>query len=137
VEKGYVALVYGRLAEERGQWEAPIGSDPEATPRWGIRETGRPAATRFAVCERFPAHTLLDLEPVTGRTNQLRLHCAHFGHPIVGDELFGQGEEAELGRLFLHAASLRFRHPMDGELRRFEAPLPAVLRAFLDRCRSG
>jgi 23S rRNA pseudouridine1911/1915/1917 synthase len=132
VEKAYLALVHGRVTDDAGEWDAPIGSDPEATPRWGVRESGRPACTRFRVVERLGAHTLLELEPVTGRTNQLRLHCAHFGHPIVGDELFGRGPKPGLGRLFLHAFRLGFEHPETGERLRFEAQLPAELRACLE-----
>jgi len=131
VEKRYLALVHGRVQPETGDWEARIGSDPEAVPRWGIRETGRPAQTRYEVRERFADHTLLELEPVTGRTNQLRLHCAHFGHPIAGDDLFGRGAHDSLGRLFLHAHRLAFAHPLTGEPRGFMSDLPDELDAFL------
>ena len=131
VRKLYLALVHEPVEAESGEWEAPIGSDTEATPRWGIRESGRPARTRFRVRERLPRHTLLELEPVTGRTNQLRLHCAHFGHPIVGDELFGRGPEPDLGRLFLHAHRLEFAHPASGALCAFESPPPSPLWEYL------
>lgn len=136
VEKRYLALVHGPVAAESGDWEAPIGSDPEATPRWGIRETGRPAHTRYRVRARGPAFTLLELEPVTGRTNQLRLHCAHFGHPIAGDELFGRGPLPGLARLFLHAYRLGFRHPETREWTVFETGLPAELAEFLSQALS-
>lgn len=135
VRKEYLALVHGRLLEDAGDWAAPIGSDPEAWPRWGIRETGRPAHTRFRVRERLTAHTLLELEPVTGRTNQLRLHTAHFGHPIAGDDLFGRGMEPGLSRLFLHAAILEFTHPCRAERCRFESPISGELSAFLTSLR--
>ena len=130
VEKRYAALVHGSLAGS-GLWEAPIGADREALPRWGIRESGRPASTRFEVMEQLTAHTLLELEPVTGRTNQLRLHAAHFGHPIAGDELFGRGAEPDLERLFLHAERLAFTHPTTGERCEFRSGLPEVLEAYL------
>ena len=135
VEKRYLALVHGTVGPDQGEWEAPIGSDPEATPRWGIREGGRPAHTRYIVRERLPPHTLLELEPVTGRTNQLRLHCAYFGHPILGDELFGRGPESGPGRLFLDAFRLAFTHPATGERMRFERPLPVELERHLDALR--
>ncbi len=133
VEKRYLALVHDKIESEGGEWEAPIGSDPEAFPRWGIRAAGRPAHTRYHVRDSLREHTLLELEPVTGRTNQLRLHCAHFGHPIVGDDLFGRGPEPELGRLFLHAYRLGFRHPTTGEWITFEGALPEVLERYLAR----
>ena len=136
VRKRYLALVLRAVSEAEGEWHAPIGSDPEAMPRWGIRESGRPATTHFWVRERFLAHTLLELEPITGRTNPLRLHCAHFGHPIVGDDLFGVGPDPELPRLFLHAYRLEFHHPATGERLEFEESLPGGLSEHLDRLRA-
>ncbi|MGV3720190.1 MAG: RluA family pseudouridine synthase [Actinomycetota bacterium] len=127
VRKQYLALVHGGVELDSGEWSAPIGSDPEAWPRWGVREGGRPALTRFRVRERFAAHTLLELEPVTGRTNQLRLHTAHFGHPILSDDLFGRGLEPGLERLFLHACRLEFTHPVHREVCVFESALPPEL----------
>ena len=132
VAKRYTALVHGTVLEHEGEWDASIGAAADATPRWGIRPDGRPARTRFWDRLRCERHTLLELEPVTGRTNQLRLHCAHFGHAIVGDELFGAGPEPELGRLFLHAHLLRFRHPATGELLTFESALPAEPARYLE-----
>lgn len=137
VEKRYAALVHGAVSPDGGDWSAPIGADPEATPKWGIRPEGRPAHTRYSVRERLPGYTLLDLEPVTGRTNQLRLHCAHFGHPIAGDDLFGQGPEPDLGRLFLHARLLAFRHPASGKEMHLESDLPPELTQFLYSLRAG
>jgi 23S rRNA pseudouridine1911/1915/1917 synthase len=131
VEKRYLALVHGVLTDDEGGWEAPIGFDPEALPRWGIREDGRRAESRYRVRKRFAEHTLVELEPITGRTNQLRLHAAHFGHPIAGDELFGRGAEPGLERLFLHAYRLEFSHPADGRCMAFEGRLPDVLNCFL------
>ena len=131
VTKRYTALVHGHLPDPAGEWDAPIGAAADASPRWGVRPEGRPARTRFQVREQCSRHTLLELEPVTGRTNQLRLHCAHFGHPIVGDELFGTGGEPELGRLFLHAHLLCFYHPVSGEALSFESPLPDELARYL------
>ncbi len=137
VEKRYQAVVHGRMAEGAGEWSAPIGADPEATPKWGVRPEGREALSRYRVLERRGDYTLLELEPVTGRTNQLRLHAAYFGHPIVGDELFGRGPEPRVGRLCLHAARLAFRHPADGTLQCYESPLPGEIREFLDRLPAG
>lgn len=122
VEKGYLALVHGDPGAETGEWSAPIGQDPEAHPRWGIRPEGRAALTRFRRLAGRNDRTLLELEPVTGRTNQLRLHAAHFGCPIVGDELFGRGPEPGVTRLHLHAARLAFPHPANGEWVCFTSP---------------
>jgi hypothetical protein len=68
---------------------------------------------------------------VTGRTNQLRLHGAHFGHPVLGDELVGRRPEPGLGRLFLHAYRLGFTHPATSERLLFESPLPPALEQYL------
>jgi len=136
VEKEYVGLVHGAVAAGEGEWDAPIGADPEATPRWGIRPGGRPARSRYRVRERLPEHTLLELEPLTGRTNQLRLHAAHFGHPLVGDALFGRPADPGPGRLFLHAHLLRFEHPCGRRLE-FRSHLPAELEEYLGRLRAG
>lgn len=78
----------------------------------GVKDDGKPAETRFWVRERRDGKTLLELEPITGRTNQLRIHCEHLGHPIVGDVARGGGEYV---RLCLHAFRLGLRHPTTGE----------------------
>jgi 23S rRNA pseudouridine1911/1915/1917 synthase len=91
VEKRYIALVESTIVEDAASMCAPIGRDPERRPQWSVSESGRPAETRLKVLERLPdptPATLVELEPVTGRTNQLRIHCAHFGHPIIGDDLY-------------------------------------------------
>jgi 23S rRNA pseudouridine1911/1915/1917 synthase len=89
VKKLYLAVVEGCLQEDSGAIIAPIGHDEsQRPPRW-VMADGKPAETRFRVLERRQGATLLELEPVTGRTNQLRIHCAYIGHPIVGDGLYG------------------------------------------------
>jgi 23S rRNA pseudouridine1911/1915/1917 synthase len=128
VEKRYLALVSGSVAEDECVINAPIGRDPEAKPKWRVLESGKPAETRLRVLERRGGLTLVDLEPVTGRTNQLRIHCAHLGHPIIGDEWHG-GEAAQ--RLCLHAARLAFHHPADGAWMEFESVLPAEIAKIL------
>ena len=116
-EKRYVALVEGVLDADLGTITEPIGRCAE-TKHWGVRQDGRHAETRFWVRQRFGDTTLIDLEPVTGRTNQLRIHCETIGHPIVGDTRRG-GREAE--RLYLHAAKLTLPHPVTNEIITFES----------------
>jgi 23S rRNA pseudouridine1911/1915/1917 synthase len=91
VEKRYLALVEGVVIEETGTIIAPIGQDENRKPPRWIMEDGKYAESKFRVLERMPAATLLEFEPVTGRTNQLRIHAAYIGHPIVGDEIYGSG----------------------------------------------
>lgn len=127
VEKRYLALVRGRIVEDEHLIDAPIGRDPYEQPHWRVMEDGKHAETRLRVLERRESLTLVELEPVTGRTNQLRIHCAQLGHPIIGDKWYG-GESAD-GRLCLHAARLCFHHPAGGEWMEFVSPLPEEIRA--------
>jgi 23S rRNA pseudouridine1911/1915/1917 synthase len=116
VEKKYLALVEGVVKENSGTIVAPIGRFAEIK-HWNIKDDGKHSETRFRVVKRFSDSTLLELEPVTGRTNQLRIHCAFIGHPIVGDTARGGREFA---RLCLHAYRLRFPHPGGNEWMEFE-----------------
>lgn len=143
--KSYIALVYGVVKEASGRIEAPIGRDPRNRVKMSVRPEGdgRPALTLFRVSERFADFTLLDIEIKTGRTHQIRVHLAHFRHPVVADPTYEGGRikmiknrslrtaiEA-LGRPFLHAARLRLRHPATGEMMDFSVPPPAELQAIL------
>jgi 23S rRNA pseudouridine1911/1915/1917 synthase len=96
IEKRYLALACGQISEDAGEMNASIGRDIERRPQWRVMESGKPAVTRFTVRERFDQATLVELEPVTGRTNQLRIHCAYYGHAILGDELYGATEGADM-----------------------------------------
>lgn len=107
VAKRYAALVEGCVAPDDGTIVSPIGRTAELK-KWHCRPDGKHAETRFSVRERGHLCTLLELEPVTGRTNQLRIHCEHIGHPIIGDTIRG-GRKHQ--RLCLHAHSLSFLHP--------------------------
>jgi len=111
VQKKYVALVEGNLAQDEGTISVPIGRYAEKK-HWGVKEDGKNSESRFRVIQRHADSTLLELEPVTGRTNQLRIHCSHIGHPIVGDVRRGG---REFSRLCLHARSISFKHPATGE----------------------
>jgi 23S rRNA pseudouridine1911/1915/1917 synthase len=124
VEKRYLALVVGALAADAGRWEAPIDREAARQPHWWVSDGGKPSVTNFSVRERLADATLLELEPVTGRTNQLRIHAAYFGHSIIGDEMYGDAEGGQASRLGLHAWRLAFHHPATGEWTEFVAPLP-------------
>ncbi|MCA1613694.1 MAG: RluA family pseudouridine synthase [Acidobacteria bacterium] len=129
VEKRYLALVSGRVAAGPSTIEADIGRVEEGTPWWRVVEAGgRAAETRLRVVEARASTSLVELEPVTGRTNQLRIHCAHAGHPIVGDAWYG-GRAGP--RLCLHASRLAFNHPEGGRRVEFESPPPAEFAALL------
>ena len=108
VSKRYAAVVGGRVEADELTIDAPIGRDEDARPPWRVAESGKHAETRLRVVERGARRTLVELEPVTGRTNQPRIHCAHAGHAIVGDTPYS-GEPHP--RLCLHASRLAFRTP--------------------------
>src|ERR687894_370009 len=137
VEKTYLALVSGSVADEEATIDAPIGRDPKNRQRMAVLRSGRPAVTRFRVIERFPNSTLLELSIETGRTHQIRVHLAFVGHPIVGDRLYGRTRltDPHLERQFLHASALGFRIP-DGEALRLKAPLPDDLQVVLEELRA-
>ncbi len=120
VGKKYYAVVEGLIREDSGTIDAPIGRDAEERI-WLITADGKTAETNFRVIKRMADATLLELEPVTGRTNQLRLHCAHIGHPIFGDDKYGG---REFSRLCLHAYKLSFYHPAGNHRLDFETSLP-------------
>jgi 23S rRNA pseudouridine1911/1915/1917 synthase len=112
VSKRYVALVDGIVNENEGTITAPIGRFAELK-HWSVKDDGKHAETRFWVRHQGLDTTLLELEPVTGRTNQLRIHCQSIGHPIVGDT---RRSGSEAPRLYLHAAKLSFPHPTTNEI---------------------
>jgi tRNA pseudouridine32 synthase/23S rRNA pseudouridine746 synthase len=125
VDKCYVAIVHGLIADDAGEITLPIGADWPNRPRQRVDAAGgKPALTRWRVLARDRAAqtTRLALQPLTGRTHQLRVHLAAIGHAIVGDALYAAPSQAV--RLMLHARSLALEHPLDGQRVNFEAPLP-------------
>ena len=129
VTKRYVAVVAGRLeapAEAWGVIDLPILADwPNRPMRIVDRQSGKPSVTRWRVLENDGTRTRVELEPVTGRSHQLRVHLRELGHPILGDALYAPPDvQALSGRLLLHACSLRFAHPFTGEALAFESVAP-------------
>jgi len=126
VHKRYVAVVQGRLRDDAGTIELPLGADWPNRPRQKVdTERGKPSTTHYAVLERGAATTRLQLEPRTGRSHQLRVHLAAIGHPILGDTLYGEADvQRAAPRLLLHAAGLALAHPRDGRELTFESPVP-------------
>lgn len=139
VKKVYLALVDGAPPTPSGRIEAPIGRNTSIRKQMAVvlPNKGRTAASEYYTRERFPAHTLLEVHPVTGRTHQIRLHLDYIGCPIAGDTVYGLRHSSIplLQRHFLHAARLEIRLPGDESARRFEAPLPADLEEVLSTLR--
>ena len=136
IAKRYIAVVHGHLpapAERWGVIELPITVDWPNRPRRVIDPiSGKPSLTRWRVLTQAPAGltlttpvTRIELEPVTGRSHQLRVHLLAIGHAIAGDQLYGSPEvQAMASRLLLHACSLELQHPVTGQILRFASPAP-------------
>jgi 23S rRNA pseudouridine1911/1915/1917 synthase len=141
VKKTYQALVLGSVGAAVGRIEAPIGRDPKQRTRMAVVPDGRPSVTGYRVRERFSGWTLLEVDLITGRTHQIRVHLDAIGHPIAGDPFYGTGTSRRgpegLERLFLHAWRLELTSPADGHLIRAEAPLPPALADVLDALRAA
>ena len=128
VHKRYVAVADGCVEQDSGEIDLPLMADWPNRPKqkWD-REHGKPSLTRYRVMARDETarSTRLELEPVTGRAHQLRLHLLSLGHPILGDALYAPPEvQARASRLLLHASALRFAHPVSGEPMAFESAAP-------------
>ena len=124
VYKRYVAVVHGVIEAEHGEIDAPLAADWPNRPRQQVDvEHGKPSLTRWRVLERGMSRTRLELEPVTGRSHQLRVHLLSIGHPICGDPLYGALPPAA-PRMLLHACELRLDHPRTGEALTFTAAPP-------------
>jgi 23S rRNA pseudouridine1911/1915/1917 synthase len=160
VEKSYFAVVHGHVETDAFEVDAPIGKTEDVIPIVGDRETmrgrrsdlrvdfprlvpkrivdfenGKPAQTRFEVLGRGPGYSVLDARPLSGRTNQIRVHLHHVGHPLLGDKVYrfasaGDGVP-ELKRHALHCRSLRFLHPVTAAPMVLTADVPDDLEQFL------
>ncbi|MDF1591666.1 MAG: RluA family pseudouridine synthase [Desulfobacterales bacterium] len=147
VQKHYLALVHGPVKADSGTMAFSIGRHPVDRKKMSTRSRkARGAETRWKVKERFDGATLLDLDLKTGRTHQIRVHCAAIGHPVVGDAVYGGGRRLELSgkgksalkaaRQMLHAQCLQFTHPADDRPMSFEAPLPADMAELIEALRN-
>ena len=138
VEKKYVALVHGKLPRSTGDIDMNIGRHSSIRTRMAAHGTGagrgRTALTSYRVLEELPGFSLLEVQIKTGRTHQIRVHLSALGHPVVGDDVYGEAKYKQFvkkygppGRYFLHSAELRFTHPTTGVSLNFHSPLPEEL----------
>ncbi len=144
IEKIYIGLVYGKIEKDEDEINFPIQRSAKGykmaalpfTEKGGKTERGKQAITNFEILKRFINYTLLEIKIKTGRTHQIRAHMAAYGHPIVGDDLYGtkktreKNKKINLGRIFLMAAKLSFLDP-DGKKQSFKIDLPDELKNFL------
>ena len=143
IERRYAALVQGEPRGDRGQVDLPIHDAYEGGRRRVARpgEPSRPALTLWTVAERFPGAALLEVELLTGRQHQIRIHLAHLGTPILGDPVYGRARAKTTApirapRQMLHARVLAFVHPLSGRPVRAESPAPADFRAAVAALRT-
>jgi len=136
VKKTYLALVEGHPEPRQGEIDAPIGRHKRQRKRMAIVRSGRDAYTAYRVIETFDNHSLVELQPETGRTHQIRVHLAWLGYPAVGDRVYGRRKQQLLKhRHFLHARKLELTHPVTRAPLSLTAPLPDNLVRLLQRLR--
>ncbi|WP_203628862.1 RluA family pseudouridine synthase [Lentilactobacillus fungorum] len=133
--RSYVALVHGRINEDAGVVNAPIGRSLKDRKKQAVVADGRAAVTHFNVLERFEDYTLITCRLETGRTHQIRVHMKYVGHPIVGDPLYGPRKTIKGHGQFLHAQTLGFEHPVSHKLMIFSAPVPPIFEKTVNRLR--
>lgn len=129
----YVALVHGRIAEDEGTINAPIGRSLKDRKKQAVVKDGRNAVTHFEVLKRYRDYTFVKCILETGRTHQIRVHMKYIGHPLVGDPLYGPKKTIKGNGQFLHAGKLGFVHPTTEKLLIFEAPLPKIFQECLEK----
>ncbi len=140
-DKRYFALVLGEWHNDRQHVKLPLHKfdTPKGEKRVMVREDGQRAHTIFNLKQRWHGFSLLEAELKTGRTHQIRVHLSHLGFPIAGDDKYGDFSRNKelmkqgLKRMFLHAHSISFKHPLTEETLNIEAPLAPELQSFLDK----
>ncbi len=130
MRKEYLGVAVGLVTPASGVIDAPIARDPRHRQRMAVDAGGRAARTHYETEAELPDHTLLRLRLETGRTHQIRVHLSYLGYPLLGDPVYGKASGL-LGRQFLHAAHLGFRHPATGEWSEHESALPHDLAGVL------
>lgn len=136
VERRYLALLHGNLRQDEGTIVAPLARHPVLRKQMAVGAGGREAVTHYRVRERFGDYTFVELQLETGRTHQIRVHMAHVGHPVVGDNVYGPRRPAfGLEGQLLHAWRLAFLHPITQEISQFTADVPPKFQHILDKLR--
>jgi len=132
VRKTYRAVVEGAIKKDEGTVEGRIGRHPVERKKMAVvKEKGREAVTGYKVIKRMKEYSYVEAYPKTGRTHQIRVHLAHIGHPIVGDETYGRKARKMAGRPLLHAYTINFKHPLKGEAISITAPVPEDMEDFV------
>jgi len=139
-EKYYLTLLYGNLKADSGEIKTLIGRSASSRKKMSAKpKSGKEAITRYTVIERFRSASLVKVRIITGRTHQIRVHFASLGNPVLGDKLYGKKTAITLAqktvsfpRQMLHSYSLKLKHPADGRLLEFTAPLPEDMKRAIE-----
>ena len=134
IVKKYITVVKGILEDDNGTIDEPIGRPVVGLVK-NSNADGAPSVTHYRVLERFKEHTLVELTLETGRTHQIRVHMTHIGHPIVGDDLYGDSEDL-INRQALHASQVIFDHPVTKERMSVSADLPQDIKLLIQELKS-
>ena len=132
-EKKYITVVKGIIEEDEGTINQPIYRPTDDSVKRVVDERGQESITHYKVIERLNDATIVEVKLETGRTHQIRVHMAHIGHPIIGDELYGFVDENLIKRQALHAYSLKFRQPRTKELLEFKADIPEDMKMLIQK----
>lgn len=136
VKKTYLALVQGRMKDDSGSIDAPIGRHPINRKKMAVIKSDalkkRSALTYYRVIKRYRGYTLVELELKTGRTHQIRVHLSHIGHPVAGDRIYSKKkDDSGASRQLLHASRLSFNHPATGKYMEFKSNIPGDMEKVL------
>lgn len=137
ITRKYRAIVHGRIAQDEGTVNAPIGRHPADRKKMAVNErTGKHAVTHYKVLERFDKFTYIECQLETGRTHQIRVHMASIGHPLLGDTVYSNVKTPfKLSGQTLHAMTIGFVHPKTHKYMEFDAPLPQYFEELLNKLR--
>ena len=134
VNRIYKGIVIGNFKDEEGTINAPIGRNPKDRKKMAVVANGREAITHYTVLEQFKGYSYVQFKLETGRTHQIRVHMAHIGHPLLGDDIYGKAVKNLEGQT-LHAQTLGFEQPTTGEYIEVNAPLPLYFEELLAKYR--